>query len=109
MAYDADLAARIRAVIPGSTPVQERKMFGGLAFLVGGHMGCGIMGDRLLVRVPPEEYDATLDEPHAAPMEFGGRQMRGFVSVEPAGVAERSSLESWVRRGIAFASSLPPK
>ena len=109
MAFDIALAERIRGVIPVAGAAQEKKMFGGLAFLVGGHMACGVMGDRLLVRVPPGEFDATLEEPHAAPMELGGRTMRGFVAVEPAGIADRSGLERWVGRGIAFASSLTPK
>lgn len=84
-------------------------MFGGLAFLVNGHMSCGIVGGRLMVRVHPDAYDDALDEPHVLPMDFTGRPMRGFVYVEPAGVSDRGGLELWVRRGVAFASSLPPK
>lgn len=84
-------------------------MFGGLAFLVNGHMGCGIVGDLLMVRVHPDTYDEALDEPHVLPMDFTGRPMRGFIYVEPAGVSDRTALELWVRRGLSFASFLPPK
>jgi TfoX/Sxy family transcriptional regulator of competence genes len=109
MAYDEHLAARVRAVIPDSTLVHEREMFGGIAFLVGGHMACGVMGDRLLVRVASDAYDAALAQPHARPMELGGRRMRAFVSLERAGLADESALDRWVRQGISFVSSLPPK
>jgi hypothetical protein len=108
MAYDEGLATRIRAVAPNHD-LREQKMFGGLAFLTGGHMGAGVMGDRLLIRVPPDQYERTLAEPHVTPMDFAGRQMRGFVCVEPAGIAEEGELKRWVGRGLAFASSLPPK
>ena len=84
-------------------------MFGGIAFLVGGHMGCGVLGDRLMVRVARDEYDDTLAQPHARPMDFGGRPMRGFISVEAAGIADRAALQRWVQQGLSLAASLPPK
>lgn len=84
-------------------------MFGGLAFLVSGHMGCGILGDRLMIRVPPQEHEQVLSEPHVKVMDFTGRPMRGFIYVEPAGFEAEAALAQWVRRGAAFASSLPPK
>lgn len=84
-------------------------MFGGLAFLIGGHMGCGIIGDRLMVRVPASEYDGALAQPHVKPMDFTGKPMRGFVYLEPSGVADEPTFRRWVERGVAFASSLPPK
>lgn len=109
MAFDAQLASRIRDVLSPNLDVQERKMFGGLAFLVGGHMGCGIIGERLVVRVGPEQHEEALSEAHVRPMDFTGRPMRGFVYVEPSGIREESKLASWIARGVAFASSLPPK
>jgi TfoX/Sxy family transcriptional regulator of competence genes len=109
MAYSEELATRVRAAFPAETQVQERKMFGGLAFLLGGHMGCGILGDRLMVRVPPQEHEQTLSEPHVKVMDFTGKPMRGFIYVEPAGIESEAALAQWVRRGAAFASSLPPK
>jgi TfoX/Sxy family transcriptional regulator of competence genes len=109
MAYDEHLAARIRAVIPPGTLAVERKMFGGLAFLVGGHMGCGVLSDRLMIRVAPDAYDRMLAEPYVKPMDFSGRPMRGFVYVEPAGIADEAALDRWVQRGLTFASSLAPK
>jgi TfoX/Sxy family transcriptional regulator of competence genes len=109
MAYNEQLADRIRVVIPAATPLQERKMFGGLAFLVGGRMACGIIGDRLMIRVPPDSYERILEQEHVKVMDFSGRPMRGFVYVEPAGVPDQPALEQWVQRGLSFASSLPPK
>lgn len=108
MPYSEELAARVRAVMPAAD-VQERKMFGGLAFMVRGHMSCGILDERLMVRVAPAAYDAALAEPHVKPMDFTGKPMRGFVYVEPAGIATEEDLAQWVGRGVAFAHSLPPK
>lgn len=84
-------------------------MFGGLAFLVNGHMGCGILDERLMIRVPREEYDSALREPHAHIMDFTGRPMRGFVFVDAEGVDTDQDLSRWVSRGMDFAASLPPK
>ena len=107
MAYDADLAERVRAVI--GTTFDERKMFGGLAFMVGGNMCCGIVGDELMVRVGPDEFAAALARPHAREMDFTGRPMKGMVYVVPQGVKDKRSLAAWVKRGVDYASSLPPK
>lgn len=84
-------------------------MFGGLAFLVGGHMGCGILGERLMVRIPPQDHEQTLSEPHVHPMDFTGRPMRGFIFVDPEGLSSELGRARWVERGVTFASSLPPK
>ena len=109
MAYDRDLAERIRGLLPDE-PVTEKAMFGGLAFLVAGNMSVAASGQGgLLVRVDPEETDALLDEPHAEPFEMRGRQMQGWLRVDAEGVSTRSGLEPWVRRGVAYARSLPPK
>jgi hypothetical protein len=109
MAYDEQLAARVQALLPAHLEVQERKMFGGLAFLIGGHMSCGLVGERLMVRIAPESYDRALAQPHVLPMDFTGKVMRGFIFVEPAGIAADAELSDWLNIGVAFASSLPAK
>jgi hypothetical protein len=109
MAYDEKLAARVRAVLESRSDVEEKRMFGGLAFMVGGHMACGVVGDQLMVRVGPEAYEEALRRPHAGEMRFTGRTMRGFVMVAPAGVASQPAVGTWVRRGTGFTSGLPPK
>ena len=110
MAYDEDLAARIRELIVGEAGVTERKMFGGLAFLIGGNMSVAASGQGgLLVRVPPEETDGLVAKPHAAPMVMRGREMQGWLRVDSEGVRTKRQLEPWVKRGVAYARSLPPK
>lgn len=109
MAYDERLAERIAAALGPRPDVSERRMFGGLAVMVGGNMACGVVGDRLMVRVGPDAYESALDEAHARPMDFTGRPMTGMVYVEPAGIASDEDLLGWVERGVAFAASLPPK
>ncbi len=108
MAYDKGLADRIRGVLEGPE-VSERKMFGGLAFMIDGNMAVGIVGDELMVRVGHEAWDAALTEPHAREMDFTGRSMKGMVFVGPEGVAEDEDLAAWIDRGASFAGSLPPK
>jgi TfoX N-terminal domain len=110
MAYDEDLANRIRELIADEPGLVEKKMFGGLAFLIGGHMSVSASGKGgLLLRVAPEETDALLAKPHAAPFEMRGRTMDGWLRIEPEGVKTKRQLEPWVRRGVAYARSLPPK
>lgn len=109
MAYDEGLAERIRGVLEERRDVSEKRMFGGLAFLVSGHMGVGIVQDRLMVRVGPDTYDRLVREPHAHPMDFTGRPMKGFLYVSPAGIESDADLERWVGRGVAFVTALPPK
>jgi TfoX/Sxy family transcriptional regulator of competence genes len=89
--------------------VAEKKMFGGIAYMVRGNMCCGVIGDRFMVRVGPDGYAAALPRPHAKPMDFTGRPMKGFVYVEPAGFAPAGGLEAWVARASEFVRSLPPK
>jgi TfoX/Sxy family transcriptional regulator of competence genes len=110
MPYDEDLADRIRAAL-GKQRVTEKKMFGGLAFLVGGNMSVAASGQGgLLVRVDPAEMDALLDEPGAAEVDMGGRgPMKGWLRVSADAVADDSALRRWVERGVAFARSLPAK
>ena len=108
MAYSEALAERIRDVL-GDSPVTEKKMFGGIGYIVAGNMACGISGDGLMVRVGLDAYADTLEEPHVSP--FGGpdRPMRGWVLVDATGIATDEALTEWVKRGMDFALALPPK
>jgi TfoX/Sxy family transcriptional regulator of competence genes len=110
MAYDEQLAQRIRDLLDPQPDVAERKMFGGLAFMVGGNMCCGVIGDELIVRLdPPQAEKLVASEPGARPMDFTGRPMRGWLYVAPEAIAEDENLETWVGRAEHFASSLPAK
>lgn len=109
MAFDEGLAYRLREQFADQPNVVEKKMFGGLAFMVQGNMSVGILGDTLMVRVGPDEYDAALAQPHAASAAGNMRPMKGFVYVEAAGIEEEEALATWVKRGIAYALSLPAK
>ena len=109
MAYDEKLAARVRKTLQQVPGVEERKMFGGLAFLLNGHMFCGIVREDLMVRVGPEQHEAALAEPHVRPMDFTGRPLRGMVYVGAAGLQSAPALRQWVERGHSLARSLPPK
>jgi TfoX/Sxy family transcriptional regulator of competence genes len=110
MAYDEDLANRIRELIAAEDGVTEQRMFGGLAFLIGGNMAVAASGQGgLMVRVDPGETEALLAKPHAHPFEMRGRGMQGWLRVGDEGVRTKRQLEPWVRRGVAYARSLPPK
>jgi TfoX/Sxy family transcriptional regulator of competence genes len=109
VAYDEGLAQRVREVLANQRDVAERKMFGGLAFLVRGNMCCGVVGEQLMVRVGPAAYDEVLSQPHASEMNFTGRPMKGFVYVEPEGLDSDASLQAWVARATDFVRGLPPK
>ena len=109
MAYDENLARRVREVLKRRRGISEKKMFGGLAFMVNGHMACGVLGENLIVRVGPDAYDDALRLTGARPMDFTGRPMRGMVYVAPQGHRRKPSLEAWVKQGLSFARSLPPK
>lgn len=109
MAYSEELAERVRAALGGRAGVVERRMFGGLAFMLGGHMCCGIVGDDLMLRLGPDGGEAALAEPHTRPMDFTGRALRGFVYVAPEGTASDGGLAAWVGRAVRFAESRPPK
>ncbi|HYC61320.1 MAG TPA: TfoX/Sxy family protein [Thermoanaerobaculia bacterium] len=109
MAYDEDLARRIRAILQDRMDIAEKKMFGGLAFLAGEHMCCGVVKQELMVRVGPEQYEDALGMKHARPMDFTGRPLKGMVYVATAGLRTRQALRSWIMRGLRFTDSLPPK
>ena len=114
MAYDEEMAGRIRAVLSDhllsdDLDWDEISMFGGLCFMVNGHMCCGVTKDGMMVRVGKENYQEALAQPHAREMDFTGRPMAGMVYVAPEGVKEKASLRKWVERGVRFTASLPPK
>ncbi|HEY0632999.1 MAG TPA: TfoX/Sxy family protein [Thermoleophilaceae bacterium] len=110
MAYDEDLANRVRELMAGEPDVTEKKMFGGLAFLVGGNMSVAASGQGgLMVRCDPEETDALVSKPHARRFEMRGREMQGWLRVDDEGIHTKRQLEPWVRRGVAYARSLPAK
>ena len=107
MVYDEALAERVRAALKRSRGIGEKKMFGGLAFLLDGKMCCGIVRKELMVRVGPKLYDEALREPHVRPMDFTGRPMRGMVFVAPAGLRTDAALRGWIDRAKHFVRSLP--
>jgi TfoX/Sxy family transcriptional regulator of competence genes len=105
MAYDETLADRIRTALHGRDDVDERKMFGGITFMVGGRMACGVIHDDLVVKVGAEGHDDALAEPHTRPMDFTGRPMRGLVYVDRAGTASVPDLERWVERAVTVVTA----
>lgn len=109
MAYDELTAERVRRALGDESRVVERRMFGGLAFLVDGNMACGIVGERLMVRLGAAGADEALGEPHVVPMDFTGRPIASMVYVEPQGLASDADLQRWVQRGLRFARSVPSK
>ena len=108
MAYDEKLASRVRVLLAGRTDVTERQMFGGLTFMVGGHMCCGVQGDTLILRLGPEGAAEALATGRARPMDFTGRALAGFVAVD-GGALGGKTLPEWLREAVAWADSLPPK
>ena len=110
MAYDEALADRIRDLVDADPHVSEKKMFGGLAFLVAGNMAVAVSGrGGLMVRVDPEETEAVATEPHAGPFEMRGRPVDGWLRIDADGLRRSAELERWVERGVAYARSLPSK
>ncbi|OBF53031.1 RNA methyltransferase [Mycobacterium sp. 852002-53434_SCH5985345] len=110
MAYDEYLADEIRELLASERGVEEKRMFGGLAFLVNGNMSVAVSGQGgLLVRVPADELDKMLRRAHVSPMVMAGRDVRGWVRVEPAGMRTKRQLEGWVARGVGYARTLPAK
>jgi TfoX/Sxy family transcriptional regulator of competence genes len=110
VAYDEDLANRIRELLAAELEVTEKRMFGGLAFLIGGHMALSVSGrGGLLLRCEPEQTESLRGKPHAGPFQMRGRTMEGWLRVEAEGLATKRQLERWAARGVAYARSLPPK
>jgi TfoX/Sxy family transcriptional regulator of competence genes len=109
MSYDPEAAERVRQLLSSRDDVTEKKMVGGLSFLVSGHMCVGVTGTALMVRVGAEGRKQALEEPYVRPMRFAGRDLSGFICVDPAGFAADDALARWVRRGLDAVSRLPPK
>ncbi len=109
MAFDEGLAERLRDVFSEYDDVHEKKMFGGLCFMLSRHMCCGIVKDRLMLRVGPNAYDECLALTHVSKMDFTGKPMKGMIYVAPEGFYEDEELCSWVRRAVEFVLTLPPK
>ena len=109
MAYNENLADRIREVLAHRNELTEKKMFGGLSFMLCGNMCCGIINDDLVVRVDPDSYEKTVAKPHARPTDFTGRPLKGMVYVEPEGYRTDEELKYWLDQALSFALSLPPK
>jgi len=110
MAYDEDLADRIREQLSGEKGLEEKRMFGGLAFLINGNMAVAASGQGgLLVRVAPDDTDKLVDGKHVSPMVMAGREARGWLRVATDGVKTKRQLQSWVSRGVGYARTLKPK
>lgn len=109
MAYDEGLAQRVREIFQETPGVEEKRMFGGLAFMVRGHMCVGVLKDVLMARVGAESYAEALRRPAAREMSFTGKSLKGFVFVDPPGIAEDEDLRSWVEASGLFVASLPAK
>jgi TfoX/Sxy family transcriptional regulator of competence genes len=108
MAYDLKLAERIRSELNGM-PFVEKKMFGGVGLLLNGNLACGVHKDDLIVRVDPEKHTTLLKKPHAKPFDLTGKPMKGWLLVEADGVKTDKHLSAWVKEGVEFALTLPPK
>jgi TfoX/Sxy family transcriptional regulator of competence genes len=109
MAFDEALADRIRDLLGARADVTERRMFGGIAFMIAGNMAVGIVGDDLMVRLDPADAERALSEPHTRPMDFTGKPAKNMVFVDAEGTAGDADLAGWVDAGADFAASLPPK
>jgi TfoX/Sxy family transcriptional regulator of competence genes len=109
MAYDEALAQRIRAALNDVPGVVEKKMFGGIGFLLQGNMACGVNGANLIVRISPDSYAAAINQPFVRPFDMTGRPMKGWVVVDSGGVRSADDLKRWIRQGVQVAQALPPK
>ena len=109
MSYDENLATKIRIQLKDLEGLSEKKMFGGLSFLLHGNMVCGILGQDLIIRVGRERYAEVLQQPHTREFDLTGKTMKGWVTVEPAGCTKDDALRRWLRIGVEYAGSLPAK
>jgi TfoX/Sxy family transcriptional regulator of competence genes len=105
--YNEELADRVRVVLADRTDVEEKKMFGGLTFMVAGQMCCGVLKNDLVVRIEPGEFDALVAQPHVRPFDFSGRPMQGMVYVDNGALADAELLRTWVRRGTDYVAAHP--
>jgi TfoX/Sxy family transcriptional regulator of competence genes len=109
MPYDEGVAERLRETFSGRKDVTERKMFGGIAFMVSGNMCCGVVNDTLMARAGPDQYEAALKKAHARKMDFTGKPLKGFVYVAPEGYESDKDLADWVKLCMGFVATLPAK
>lgn len=109
MAFDEKLAARVRKLLNRGYSVEEKRMFGGLTFMVNGHMCCGVLKKDLVLRLAPQDYERALSHLNVRPMDFTGRSLRGLVYVDPVAVRATRDLKKWIQRSMRFVSTLPPK
>lgn len=109
MAYDENLAQRVMHILAPTPNLVEKKMFGGIGYLVNGNMACGIIGESLIVRVGPHRYQEALSQPHTSVFDMTGRPMTGWVVVKPQAFVSDDALKSWVETGLDFVATLPPK
>lgn len=109
MSYDEQLAQRLRAKLAGSEGLSEKKMFGGLGFLLNGNMCCGVIKNNMVARIGPKQYQDALKIRHARIMDFTGKPLKGFVYVEPPGIENEDDLDAWLERCQNFVTELPPK
>ncbi len=109
MAYDESLAYRVRYLLADQPAMVEKKMFGGVGFILDGNMACGVNKDDLIVRVGLDNYPQAVIQPHARPLDITGRPMNGWVMIDPDGVINDQDLQHWVSLGVDFARTLPPK
>jgi TfoX/Sxy family transcriptional regulator of competence genes len=109
MAYSEELAQRVHSILNEVPGLVEKKMFGGVSYIVNGNMACGVIGEQLIVRMSQDEYTDALKQPHAHVFDMTGRAMKGWISIDAAGLEREKDLKSWVELGLNFAQSLPPK
>jgi len=110
MAYDEGVADRVRGLLAGEAGVAEKRMFGGIGFLINGNMACGVNKDALIVRIDPVAQESAMAETGVREFDLSGaRPMKGWIMVDPPGYAKAAQLKKWVGRGVTFARSLPPK
>jgi hypothetical protein len=109
MAFDEGLAHRIRETLMDQPGLTEKKMFGGIAFMIQGNMACGVSGDEIMVRVGTDGYEEAVGEAHVRPFDMTGKPMKGWILVGPGAHEADQDLAAWVQRGVNFALSLPPK
>ncbi len=109
MAYNEELATRVRKALARRKGTKEQKMFGGIAFMLRGHMCCGVLDDELMLRLGPELAAKALKRAHTRPVDFTGRVMKSMIMVDPAGYKTDASLRKWIGEAADFSASLPPK
>jgi TfoX/Sxy family transcriptional regulator of competence genes len=107
VAYNEDLAGRVRALLADRTDVEEKRMFGGLTFMVAGQMSCGVLKDNLIVRIEPTDFDGLVAQPHVRPFDFSGRPMQGMVYVGNDALDDPQVLKTWVQRGTDYVAAHP--